>query len=153
MTAVSSLLEVTQGLKARAQRILIASGYNTDAGLSVFNGRRDFSRADVYPLVSILPGPDNGERVEIAGGLYLMSADIDVVGVIDNPTDDLATNPTALRQDLKRALLLGGDDLACKVNDITFTGSDEPSAAEDETDAQVIVSLRVTWHEYLPSGA
>lgn len=153
MTTTSNLLEVSQGLKARAQRIQIADGYNTNAGLSAFNGRRNFSRADTYPLVSVLPGAENAERLTIDGELHLVTADIDVVGLIDNPGDDLATNPTALRQDMKRALLLGGDDLACKVNDIAFTGSDEPTAADDETDAQVIVTLRVSWHEYLPSGA
>lgn len=155
----TDLLAVTLGLVARAQRITTANGYHTNAGLNVHNGRRDFSRAEAYPLASVIPGPERPERVTLTGSgddgtssLYLITCDFDVVGVIDTPSDDLATNPIALRQDLKRALLLGGDDLACLLNDIELAGSDEADAAEDETDSQVVVSLRLSWHELLPGA-
>lgn len=152
MTATTNLLAVTLGLAARAQRITVDNGYHSDAGLNVFTGRRDFSPADTYPLISILPAPESCERLVMDGGLYLVTADIDVVGVISMPAEDLSSNPTALRTDLRRALLIGGDDLECLLNDIEWTGSAEPVATKDETDAQVIVTLRVSWHE-TPTGA
>lgn len=152
MTATTNLLAVTLGLAARAQRITVADGYHSDAGLNVFTGRRSFSAADTYPLIAILPAPETSERIVIDGGLYLVTADIDIVGIISTPEEDLSTNPTALRTDLRRALLTGGDALECLLNDIEWTGSAEPVATDDETDAQVIVTLRVSWHE-TPTGA
>lgn len=117
MTVASN---IALAISARLATIRVADGFNTDAGLKVYRGKRRFA-ADEVPIAVIFEGPDvvrdrTRNSVSLAQR-YSIEAHA-VCQDADQPND----TAHLLLEDLKRALFGGDTTLGRMVKSIDYMG-------------------------------
>lgn len=130
-------------IETRLQAILVASGYNTDAGNQVYLGRRYFvGENTVYPLLTIFTGSEDPSGEGALGG-YDLSRDIIIEGYVDD-----ASTPTVslenLIEDIQQALEQSDITLGGVVDSLDYAGLEAPEPPNDGSSiATVQVNYRI----------
>lgn len=132
--------QILAALDTRLKTILIASGYNTDAGLRVYRGRKSFDWGDPaqFPAISVFDPSDVCEAKHEERNDIALAVHVEAHGFAD------AANPTDLAHDLvadiKTALFKPDQTLGGLVASIEYKGRDIQLPEED---AGSVVSVRV----------
>ena len=142
-------LDVLNALADRGRRIQIENGYHTDAGLATFIGRTRFDGAnEFFPLLSWGVPVSTPDRIVANTQTYTVDRQFVCVGYIATTTDDYASNPIALQDDIERAVLSSytGDPLPALIEDLSWVSSliDYPSEPNEFTRVAVTVRARYT---------
>lgn len=124
---------------ARLQAVQVANGFNTDAGLRVYRGRRTFDFEGDYPVFSVW-SPENTPADNRHNERHDLTLSVVVEGHaladLDNPNDAAQD----LLGDIKQALFLAADrTMGNLVADLRWTAE----ATEVPEDGGQVVSVRV----------
>jgi hypothetical protein len=132
---------ILDALKARAQKITIANGYATDAGLRVLIGRQVVSKDDTFPLIAMAVAPEPVLRG--AGDRARLNLDVEFHALATADVDDPLRPVEDLLGDLKRALFRKEDrTLNGAAIDVAYVG--EGTLEREEGGAIVGVRVRLT---------
>ena len=146
---------ISQAIVARIATIRAASGFVSDIGGNVLEGRESIdTQSDTFPLVSYIEGEAkptarNGNRVTLEREVY-----IDAYDAV--PSDStILKHGHAIRADILKALLplsaaLNGNDILAQqpglVNEFTYEG-DAVLASESDNVVNTVVAFKVKWTE------
>lgn len=143
---------IIEALRLRAQQILTAGGYLTNAGQNTFVGRTQFDReGDAFPLITFGMPQTDYSAIVTRTQTYTKEGDFIAVGYIATATDDYLNNPAALQADMERALCrpATGDLLLPLVEDFRLVRAAIEYAQQPTDFTRVSVQLRATWTEQL----
>lgn len=138
-------------LKARMERITVAGGYNTDAGVVVLTQRAEPSpESDGELVVSIvLTGTDYTVRGIGAGRTVTASTTIEIGAFtyIEDPRSQVST--VGLLRDLTRAAFEPiADAISAEVDDLTPVSSDIYLAPPGKDYSVVVLKLVARWCDH-----
>jgi hypothetical protein len=139
MPTVSLRQQILDALKDRLEEIRPGNGYETDAGLRVFQGRVALTEDDTLPVIALVPGDAtvvvNAQRIK-----YRLPVTAEALTLAD--AIDPLVPAEALLADLKRALFrLDDRTLDGLVVDVEYGA---PEGVEQRADGGTHVAARVT---------
>lgn len=135
----TTVKESFDAIIVRLQAILVASGYNTNAGREVYRGVRFFQDDDVFPLLTVFSGDEVIEKLTY--NEYRSTRIINIEGYVqdaDTPTIGIEQ----LIEDVQEAMEQTDVSLGGLVEVLDYTGIEEvepPLAGSD------ISGVRITY--------
>lgn len=131
-------------IKTRLQAILVAGGFNTNAGAQVYVGRRSFDENDTLPAVTVF---DNGEQSEEIGSKRVRNELVVSVEGFAAPSGDSLTATSDLVGDIKKAVLLDDVSLGGLAQYLGYRGYSAQPPRDGGTISSVLVNFSVVYDE------
>ena len=123
----------------RLQDILIANGYNTDAGNQVYSGVRFFNDDTTFPVVTVFSGDEVVEKLTYDS--YRSERAVNIEAYVKD-----ASTPTGsiedMIEDIQHAVELADTSLGGLVEVLDYTGVEEIEMPESGSD---LAGVRVTY--------
>lgn len=148
---MATAFDIIDKLVLCAKRVTVANGFNTDAGLNVFENVREFARSDVHPLIFIGYGGSDktaeypGQVRQQKAAEFQFSMEFEVA-----PEDGLTPARKAYK-DLTKCVLDSGAVAifaGVPVISVELAGDTHVPRLAGTIYSQVTVHLLIRWIEY-----
>jgi hypothetical protein len=153
MSVYTSADEIVAELKARLAQITKANGFETDIGVTTFEGRVQVNDEDV-PCSSIIEGDDTLITSPGRSALWKLDQNYVLVGYAQCDADNPGTTARAIIRDLKRAVFRSNGKADAtfggKVLEVNYRGRNIGPRADGVGIVMGLIEIAVVYVESLP---